>query len=106
MNEWLAMPKANRPGWDLELRPDEGNCDLCFLKGADKLYVLIQERPESVAWWAEWETRIVKQGRARRPETERFRADRPGYAAMLSMAQDGVLPLWKDEDLRPCNCTD
>ena len=41
--------------FDLQLRPDEGNCDLCFLKGKAKLIRLIRERPESVIWWQKME---------------------------------------------------
>lgn len=41
MQFWATQP------FDLELNQDEGNCDLCFMKGGAKLLKLIAERPES-----------------------------------------------------------
>lgn len=38
--------------FDLGLLPFEGNCDLCFLKGKDKLLAVIRRRPESPLWWS------------------------------------------------------
>lgn len=46
---WSEQP------FNLMLRPHEGNCDLCFMKGARTLASLIRERPESAAWWIEQE---------------------------------------------------
>jgi 3'-phosphoadenosine 5'-phosphosulfate sulfotransferase (PAPS reductase)/FAD synthetase len=47
---WAAQP------FDLGLRGDEGNCDMCFLKRRQILRVLEQERPGSSQWWANQET--------------------------------------------------
>lgn len=41
--------------FDLQLRQDEGNCDLCFLKGKRKLIKLMKEKPEKATWWIEQE---------------------------------------------------
>jgi hypothetical protein len=49
---WNAQP------FDLGLRPGEGNCDLCFLKGKRLLKALIRERPESVKWWIDAEQSV------------------------------------------------
>lgn len=46
---WSAQP------FDLDLRPGEGNCDLCFLKGRGLRKALIRERPGSDAWWRKHE---------------------------------------------------
>lgn len=40
-------------GFDLGLRDDEGNCDMCFLKGVTKLVRLEKRRPGSADWWIE-----------------------------------------------------
>lgn len=103
LDEWLALPKGQRPDWDLELRPDEGNCDLCFLKGVQKLLKILRERPELAAWWIEHEkharpTRIFDAGR--------FSKSRPGYAELLQISQQSELPLWEEVDELPCHCTD
>jgi hypothetical protein len=87
---WKAQP------FDLGLRPDEGNCDLCFLKGADKLSRLIRERPESVAWWAAQEAKVGGT----------FRNDRPSYAHLLNIVQEQGEFEWGEDDLVSCACTD
>lgn len=46
---WAAQP------FDLQLKHYEGNCDLCFLKGRNKLKAIIHEQPGAVDWWIEQE---------------------------------------------------
>lgn len=46
---WSAQP------FDLQLRPSEGNCDLCFLKGRKTLTHLIARDPASAKWWSDME---------------------------------------------------
>lgn len=109
---WLKMPPP-RPGWDLCLRQDEGNCDLCFLKGAMKLVRILEQRPELAEWWIETETLI--DGREQ-SETARFRSDRPQYSELLAIAQgkqEGPGWLWSDQgnvgacgEIDECRCTD
>lgn len=43
--------------FDLGLDPDgdEGNCNLCFMKGRKKLIRLIKNRPEQAEWWMRME---------------------------------------------------
>ena len=65
MDWWAAQP------FDLQLRQDEGNCDLCFLKGRRKRLHLIRERPQSADWW-------IAQEAALGP----FRVDTANYASM------------------------
>lgn len=94
-----------RQPFDLELRTDEGNCDLCFLKGPNKIRRLIAERPESADWWARMETLIPSPAYG----TARFRNDRPGYASLKMVAQRPGL--FDDVDAADelsiaCHCTD
>jgi hypothetical protein len=77
--------------FDLQLRPHEGNCDLCFLKGYDKLKNIVRDRPDLARWWADQEARIGGT----------FRNDRPSYAAMLAQPD-----LFVDEQLSECYCHD
>ena len=65
--------------FDLALRKDEGNCDLCFLKGARKLKWLINDAPERADWWIEQERFRAEHSRKAcdKPESQRFR---PGYS--------------------------
>jgi 3'-phosphoadenosine 5'-phosphosulfate sulfotransferase (PAPS reductase)/FAD synthetase len=56
MVDWLTSKTdvmefwANQP-FDLGITSDEGNCDLCFLKGKAKLAKLIKAQPERAQWW-------------------------------------------------------
>lgn len=105
---WRASP------FDLGLRSDEGNCDLCFLKGTKKLLQLIRERPESADWWIDAEE-SMQLGRMVNKSVERFRKDRPSYAELKRIALDqqtGPGWLWSDEpngtcgEIEECRCTD
>lgn len=92
--------------FDLGLTQDEGNCDLCFLKGGAKTLKLIKARPESAEWWAKAE------GWAKAT----FRSDRPSYRELQMIAtdkQDGPGWLWADQgndgscgEIEECRCTD
>lgn len=89
-----VMAFWNTQPFDLQLRPHEGNCDLCFLKGYDKVRNLVRDRPDLAQWWADQEARIGGT----------FRDDRPSYAAMLAQPD-----LFKDalgDDLIECYCHD
>lgn len=41
--------------FDLQLKPGEGNCDLCFLKGRGLRKQLIRDNPGMADWWTEQE---------------------------------------------------
>ncbi len=88
--------------WDLELRQGEGNCDLCFMKSADKTMDLMRARPDLSAWWAKWEEVFV--GKTRRFAAARFRKDRAGYAALQKMATEQPELAFGDDDLGTCRC--
>lgn len=49
---WSAQP------FDLGLQPWEGNCDLCFLKGAGIRRRIIRDNPEAADWWIEQERKV------------------------------------------------
>lgn len=68
--------------FQLELRPWEGNCDLCMLKGIAKIKRIMRDRPDLAAWWIELE-------REHRPRAklQTFRNDRPDYATLLETIQ-------------------
>lgn len=50
-----------KQNFDLQLKHYEGNCDLCFLKGRDKLKAIIREQPGCVDWWVEAESSVKGQ---------------------------------------------
>jgi hypothetical protein len=79
-----------------------GNCDLCYLKGANLIESLILEKPSRADWWARMEQVIVSDGRA----GNRWRTDRPTYEQMQIIAREqGQLDLAGDETI-PCFCGD
>lgn len=98
--------------WDnndftLQLKPYEGNCDLCFLKAKWKRVLLAQENPESLAWWKQWETaKIAKSNGA--PII--FRQGEP-YALIESLAANPTerikrqIAETKEPDI-PCTCAE
>jgi 3'-phosphoadenosine 5'-phosphosulfate sulfotransferase (PAPS reductase)/FAD synthetase len=101
---WASQP------FDLRLpnmngKTMHGNCDLCFLKGADQILSLIREKPERAIWWMEQEKRLV--GKSRTPASATFRYDRPSYTEMHRMAtQHGELFNYGDEPIQDCMCVD
>lgn len=108
LDAWLALPPAERPGWDLALLPHEGNCDLCFLKGIEKRQRIIDATPERADWWITAEERI---GRLTLSAGARFRKDGPTYADLKARAERGrrCLPVvagGDPTDLGDCLCTD
>lgn len=88
----------SQQSFQLGLKPDQGNCDLCFLKGKNKLLNLIRENPDSADWWIEQESR-----------GGRFRNDRPNYAKLKELAMRPTLfdeTAEADELSIACHCTD
>ncbi len=91
--------------FDLRLRQDEGNCDLCMLKGQGKLVRLMQERPQSADWWMAMEAKGLGREGVRMGTFIKYRP----YSELLAMAQGRMsLPLFGelDFDTLPCHCTD
>ena len=92
---WKAMP------FDLELPSVNGetiggNCDLCYLKGAQKLLHLIRQEPARADWWIKQEA-----------SGKLFRIDRPNYATLKLIAtQPQLFDAEESEDAQPCECTD
>lgn len=103
LKQWLELPKSKRLGWDLELLPDEGNCDLCLLKGRYKIIELMRRRPQDAVWWIEAEAEA--HGRTRQPEMSHFRKDIT-YRRMLELSQLPGLFDQVEDDFPDCRCTD
>lgn len=79
-----------------------GNCDLCFLKGRQQTYSIIQSDLHAADWWARMETLVESGGRA-----VTFRKDRPSYAEMQAYArQQQVLFADEVDDAIGCFCGD
>ena len=76
-----------------------GNCQGCFLKGRDKLEILMEEDPGAFAWWVEAEEKSTA-------DFPFFRNDRPSYANMLNNVRIQGRLFSGDEDTIPCMCTD
>lgn len=92
---WRAQP------FDLQLRPWEGNCDLCFLKGRAKRERIMRDRPDTAPWWIGKE---VSTG-------AKFRADAPPYEVLYQLSRRPMLPfdaadLDGLDDLGDCVCNE
>ena len=105
---WAAQP------FDLMLptingRTLEGNCDLCFLKGANQVYSIIaSDRGELVRkadWWARMERTAVSSSGIT-GNGALFRFDRPSYQQMLNYS-DTQFDMFADQDEAiSCFCGD
>lgn len=73
-----------------------GNCDLCFLKGANQIMSLIANKPDRAIWWAAQETKI----------NGTFRSDRPSYAEMLNFGKKQTDMFDPNEEAIACFCGD
>jgi 3'-phosphoadenosine 5'-phosphosulfate sulfotransferase (PAPS reductase)/FAD synthetase len=86
--------------FDLGLRPDEGNCDLCFLKGKAKLIRLIREDPSRAAWWIKAEA----EARASKPSGATFHR-KYSYADLVREARESPrLPIDDDGEEFDVEC--
>lgn len=104
---------ANQP-FDLMLttingRTLEGNCDLCFLKGAKQVYSIIAsdfgQPVRKGDWWAKQEREVVSTGEFT-GDGARFRFDRPSYQQMLDYS-DTQFDMFADHDEAiACFCGD
>ncbi len=98
---WNAQP------FDLKLRnqggvtPD-GNCDLCFLKGANQIFTSIKRSPAKAIWWASMEALALSS----KPSGARFRSDRPSYQQMIDYAADQGDMFDAEEEAIACFCGD
>lgn len=79
-----------------------GNCDLCFLKGADRIFSLICETPSKAIWWIKQEETPI----AEKAECNLFRRDRPSYRAMYEAAMAAGSFDFDGDCLTDCACTD
>jgi 3'-phosphoadenosine 5'-phosphosulfate sulfotransferase (PAPS reductase)/FAD synthetase len=95
---WAAQP------FDLRLKPYQGNCDLCFLKGRAKKLAIIRDDPSAADWWAQQEERMGA----------RFRSNGPTYADMQKSVMRSPLlfgappdpPEEEIDDFGDCVCHD
>ena len=87
VDEPEVMDFWSRQPFDLEIHGDQGNCDLCFLKGKAKLMRLIRRRPELADWWIEQEKAVLKTAgrRLRKSEMAQF-SQRYTYEGLRRMA--------------------
>jgi 3'-phosphoadenosine 5'-phosphosulfate sulfotransferase (PAPS reductase)/FAD synthetase len=94
---WAKQP------FDLGLRRDEGNCDLCFLKGRRKLAQLVKDRPCSAGWWDQqekWVSLTIGQDRSIASFRKEF-----SYQDLIDHHAGG--PMFSDADeMESCSCTD
>lgn len=101
---WKAQP------FDLMLptingRTLEGNCDLCFLKGAKQVYSIIASDRQKAEWWARME-RTAKSSSSITGDGALFRFDRPSYQQMLDYS-DTQFDMFADQDEAiACFCGD
>ena len=102
---WEASP------FDLGIHSDEGNCDLCFLKGKGKLIRLIRSDPSRVAWWSDLEDESENFDKRRktplRNKSQAHFSRRHTFAELLAEAQSRtLLDALEEDDSISCFCGD
>lgn len=101
---WQAQP------FDLMLptmngRTLEGNCDLCFLKGAKQVYSIIASDRSKAEWWARMErTAVASTGITGNGAL--FRFDRPSYQQMLDYSDTQFDMFVELDEAIECFCGD
>lgn len=90
-----VMAWWKRQPFDLGLKPGEGNCDLCFLKGRANLVRLIRSNPAAADWWIGIEEGIGKRT---------FRKDYSYRLLRAEAAASPLLPLSEDDDEFDAEC--
>ena len=81
---WAEQP------FDLQLKPHEGNCDLCFLKSEGKLRDIIRRHPGVEDWW------VAQEASGKRFERAR------SYASLASSTHAQPLLFGDDEHDAEC----
>lgn len=89
MEFWSKQP------FDLELKQHEGNCDLCFLKGRNKLLSIIRDNPDLVHWWAEAEEEA--EARASKPDGAKFNKEFTYKSLVETVRSSPLLPIWDND---------
>jgi len=103
-NFWKSQP------FDLKLPNHNGvtmhgNCDLCFLKPANQIYSLINEKPERAIWWMEME-QFAQSSNKTYGDGAKFRKDRPSYAQMYDYVKRQENLFDPNEEAIACFCGD
>ena len=83
----------------------EGNCDLCFLKGAKQVYSIIASDRPKAEWWARMESSVVSGGKFT-GDGARFRSDRPSYQQMLDYSDTQFDMFAEYDESIDCFCGD
>lgn len=83
----------------------EGNCDLCFLKGAKQVYSIIASDRSKAEWWARMERTAVQSATAT-TDGALFRFDRPSYQQMLDYSDTQFDMFADQEEAIACFCGD
>lgn len=89
---WSVQP------FDLQLRPHEGNCDLCFLKAKASLKAIIRDDPSRAAWWAEQEGKITMHSERATKAGCRFVTEYSFNDLVNEVAASPLLPLEDGDD--------
>ena len=86
-NFWLKQ------SFDLKHNSNLGNCDLCFLKGKNKIINILREQPQKANWWIERENL----------SGHTFKKD-ISYKTMLELSKRLELNFENNENEILCNC--
>ena len=93
--------------FDLGISSEEGNCDLCFLKGEGQLVRLMRENPDWAEWWIKTEEDTLRNWGSRKKKADMARfSKRFTYRELLDRAMNEPELPAMDEPGIDCFCTD
>ena len=93
--------------FDLGIRSEQGNCDLCFLKGKGKLVRLIREEPGRAKWWIGTEAKSLLWERGLRNKYLAYFSKRFSYQDLLGESVSvKELPFEDTDEGISCFCGD
>lgn len=103
MGFWSKQP------FDLQLKPYQSNCELCFLKGEKQKLRIIEENPESANWWIEQENKFIyesKQSGKSLPVLFQKNGQTYEQLKRIALSQQSLFDLFNEDNLIDCFCTD
>ena len=100
-----VMAFWRRQDFDLRIAPGQGNCDLCFLKGAATTQAIMRDVPGVADWWIDKERH--GSAVAINPKIALFRSDRPSYAEMAkAVREQRTFDFGTRDEIIDCFCGD
>lgn len=95
--------------FDLQLKPYQSNCELCFLKSYKQKINIIESNPPSYTWWITQENKFVYQDKKQNKSLPvLFQRNGLTYKQLeeIALSQESLFDLLNEDNPIDCFCTD